>query len=397
MISYKVTMLNSVGKQVTEVIPAENEQDLLNKIKQRGNYCVSFETALSGSTVIGKKKLKLSQLVVFCYQMSAMMSAGVPLLLALKMIQGKAKSKYEAAIYSNLYEEVQKGNSLSSAMELQDGAFEDLLISMIRSGESTGSLDEVLVTMADQYERDKKIKNKIKTASMYPIVLLVVSVVIVLLLVTFILPKMIASFPTTNLPLTTRILMGLSNLLIDYWYVFALIVVIASFGIMNLMRYEPTRIKIHRMYMYMPVIGKLNRTIYSARTARSFASLYKHGVPALEMIKLTGEVIGNAYLENEFERVYVEVSRGDSLSKGIGSIEEFDSMLPAMIRVGEEVGDLENILIKTANYFDGESETAMTQMISLIEPVMIVVLGIIVATIVVSIMLPMFMMYDTVR
>ena len=397
MPSYRSILINEKGKQVSELIAADNEQDLLQKIKQRGLYCVSYVNTSETSTVLNKKKLKIDAMVVFCYQMSAMMSAGVPLLDSLKMIQAKAKTKYERAIYSNLYEEVQKGNSLSAAMAQQEGAFDELLMNMVKSGESTGSLDEVLTTMSSQYERDKKIRQKIKSAMMYPIVLLIVSFSVVMILVTFVLPRMVASFDKNSIPLITRVLMAISNGIINYWYIHIIVIGLIVYGIISLMKYPPTRRKIQRSYMHLPVIGKLVSTVYSARCARSFASLYKHGVPALDMIKLTGDVLGNSYLQEQFERIYIETSRGDAISTGVGSIEEFDTMLPAMIRVGEEVGDLEGILGKTANYFDNEAETAMTQMVALIEPVMIVVLGIIVALIVISIMLPMFQMYSTVN
>ncbi len=397
MASYRTTLINEKGKQVVELIAADNEKDLLQKIKKRGLYCIDYVDADKVKVTNSKKKLKVNSVVVFCYQMSAMMSAGVPLLDALNMIQSKGKNKYERHIYSNLYEEVQKGNSLSSAMSQQDGAFDDLLINMIKSGEQTGSLDEVMTTMSDQYERDKKINQKIKSAMMYPMVLMIVSITVVLILVTFVLPKMTASFAEGSIPLTTKILMGFSNILINYWYVILLLIVGGIYGWNLMMKNDETRVSIHKKYLYLPIIGKLIRTVYSARCARSFASLYKHGVPALDMIKLTGDVMGNSYYQAQFERIYVEVSRGDLISTGINSVEEFDPMLGSMIRVGEEVGDLEGILGKTANYFDGEAETAMTQLVSLIEPVMIVILGLIVAMIVISIMLPMFQMYNTVQ
>lgn len=396
MASYRTTLINEKGKQIVELIAADNEQDLLNKIKKRGLYCVEYVDADSMKLMPGKNKLKTNAIVVFCYQMSAMMSAGVPLLDALKMIESKAKTKYERHVYTSLYEEVQKGNSLSSAMAQQEGAFDDLLINMVKAGESTGSLDEVMTTMSDQYEREKKINQKIRTAMMYPIVLMSVSVVVVLILVTFVLPKMTASFAEGSIPLITRILMGFSNLLISYWYVFLAVIALGYYAWLSLMKQETFRIKIHGKMLYLPIVGKLLRTIYSARCARSFASLYKHGVAALDMIKLTGDILPNSYLQYHFERIYVEISRGALISSSIASVEEFDPMLSSMIRVGEEVGDLENILSKTANYFDGEAETAMTQLVSLIEPIMIIVLGIIVAMIVIAIMLPMFQMYNTV-
>lgn len=396
MKSYRVTMINPLGKQVVEVIPAESTDRLLSLIKERGNYCVDYAEVAHIDT-IKRRKLPLQALVVFCYQVSAMLSAGVSLIDTLKMIQGKANSVFEKRIYRNLYEEVQKGNALSIAMIQQDGAFDDLLINMVQAGESSGSLHEVLTTMSVQYERDKKVRNRLRTASIYPLMLFIVSVAVVLILVTFVLPGITASFPMDQMPFMTRIMIGFSDFVIHRWYVLVLFLLILVAVIYVALSNRETRIAVHRQLLYFPIVGKLMRTIYSARCARSFASLYRHGVPALEMIQLTGNVLGNTYLEDQFEQMYVKVSRGDLISTAISAIDEFDAMLPSMIRVGEEVGDLENILIKTADYFDGESETAVTQLIGFVEPLMIVVLGVIIAMIVLSIMQPIFKMYEYIQ
>ena len=391
MKSYKVSMIDRTGKTLTETVPAENEAALLNMVKSQGNYLLKYEEV---STITkSRSKLGLDKLVIFTYQMSAMMSAGVSIIDSLRMMQDKATKAEDKKIYRNLYEEVQKGNSLSVAMMEQGGAFDAMLISMVKSGESTGSLDETLKTMSNQYERDKKINQKLKTASIYPMVLFVVSVLVVLVLVTFVLPGIMNSFPEAETPFLTRILMGLSTFLITRWYVVLMIVAGVSAGFVGIMNNRKTRIRIDHLLLKLPVIGKLMATVYSARVARSFASLYGHGVNALEMIELTSSVIGNAYLEDKFDQVYVDVSRGGHLSDAIKHVGYFDSMLPAMISVGEETGDLEGILDKIADYFDQESEAALTRLVGLIEPIMIVWMGIVVGLIVISILQPMFKMY----
>ncbi len=392
MKSYKVTMIDRTGKTLTETLPADNESVLLASVKSQGNYLLNFEEVTSISKNRGK--LSINALVVFTYQLSAMLSAGVNIIDALRMIQNKAAKESERLIYRNLYEEVQKGNSLSVAMMEQGGAFDALLISMVKSGESSGSLGESLQTMANQYDRDKKINQKMKTASIYPMVLFVVSILVVLILVTFVLPGIMNSFPEAETPFLTRILIGLSNFIIYRWYILLVILGVFVGGIYFLLNTRSTRIVIDRYLLKIPKIGGLLRTVYSARCARSFASLYSHGVNALEMIELTAGVMGNTYLEDEFDKVYVNVSRGESISRSIEEIAEFDSMLPAMINVGEETGDLEGILNKTAEYFDQEAEGALTRLVALVEPVMIVWMGIMVALIVISILQPMFKMYE---
>ncbi len=392
MRSYKVSMIDKTGKTVTENFPAESEQELLAKVKEAGNYLLSYEEIEYKEKFGGK--LNTNALVVFTYQMSAMLSAGVNIIDALRMVQTKAANDKERNIYRTLYEEVQKGNSLSSAMMDQGGVFDQLLISMVKSGESSGSIDEVLVTMADQYDREKKLNQKLKTASIYPMMLFIVSILVVLILVTFVLPGIVSSFPEGDIPFLTKVLMGLSNFLISKWYLVVGIVGAIGFAIYVAMTTRASRIVIDRTLLRIPKVGEMLRTVYSARCARSFASLYAHGVPALEMIELTGKVLGNLYLEDKFDQVYIDVSRGELISTSIDEVGEFDAMLGAMISVGEETGDLEQILEKTADYFDEESDAALTRLVALIEPVMIVWMGVVVGLIVVSIMQPMFGSYD---
>lgn len=395
MISYKVKMINNLGKTVSEVIPADNEMALFAIVKERGNYLVDFEEVSQTSHL--RMKLKLNSLVVFSYQLSAMLSAGINVIDALRMIQSRIGNEKERRIYRSLYEEVQKGNSLSVAMMEQQGAFDDMMISMVKSGESSGSLDEVLQTMSNQYERDKKIKQKMRTASVYPLVLFVVSIIVVLILVTFVLPGIMASFPVEETPFLTKVLIGMSNFILDKWYILLIAVAGLAALVFLIMNTPSSRLVVDRLLLKIPVVGKLLRTVYSARCARSFASLYSHGVNALEMIELTSRVMGNTYLESEFEKVYVSVSRGELISNSIDEIEEFDPMLAAMINVGEETGDLEGILKRTADYFDLEAEAALTSLVGLVEPVMIVWMGIIIGLIVVSILQPMFTMYSNIE
>ena len=395
MISYKVKMINNLGKTVTEVIPADNEMALFAIVKERGNYLVDFEEV--SQTSHSRMKLKLNSLVVFSYQLSAMLSAGINVIDALRMIQSRIGNEKERRIYRSLYEEVQKGNSLSVAMMEQQGAFDDMMISMVKSGESSGSLDEVLQTMSNQYERDNKIKQKMRTASVYPLVLFVVSIIVVLILVAFVLPGIMASFPVEETPFLTKVLIGMSNFILDKWYILLIAVAGLAALVFLIMNTPSSRLVVDRLLLKIPVVGKLLRTVYSARCARSFASLYSHGVNALEMIELTSRVMGNTYLESEFEKVYVSVSRGELISNSIDEIDEFDPMLVAMINVGEETGDLEGILKRTADYFDLEAEAALTSLVGLVEPVMIVWMGIIIGLIVVSILQPMFTMYSNIE
>jgi type IV pilus assembly protein PilC len=203
-------------------------------------------------------------------------------------------------------------------------------------------------------------------------------------------------FPADQMPATTKIILAFSGFVIHQWYLILIFLAVVIIGGRFVLRLPDVKYEVDRILLQMPVIGKLNRTIYSARCARTFASLYLSGVQALDMIEITGKVLGNTFLMRRFDEVMSLVSRGEYISKAIENTGSFDPMLSSMLFIGEESGSLGEILSKTADYFDGESETALQRMVALIEPAMLVIMGIIIAFIVISIMQPIFTMYNSV-
>ena len=394
MRTYRYTAVDINGKQSKDVISVESPEHLMAEIKGKSLYCLSYEEIPEMETRVAK--LKLKSLVVFCRQLGTMLTAGIPVSQALDMIQSKADSKKAKKVFSNVYEEVQKGNSLSHAMQLQEGLFPSLLVNMVMAGEAGGTLDVSVSRMADHFDKEHKLTNKVKGAMTYPIILLVIALAVVLILVTFVLPTITQMFAAKDMPLSTKILLGFSHIIIAYWWQIILILIGIVFLIRYLLRMPSFRLQYDKFILFMPVIGKLNQTIYSARCSRTFASLYLSGVPALDMLMITGKVLSNSYLEKMFDDVIAGVSRGEFISTAIQATGAFDPMLSSMIYIGEEAGALGDILSKTADYFDNESDAAIQRMVALMEPIMIVVLGVMVAFIVVSIMQPMFQMYDTI-
>ncbi len=299
-------------------------------------------------------------------------------------------------MFSQLYEDVQKGNSLSIAMQLQPGMFPSLLVNMILAGEAGGTLDTSMNRMADHFDKEMKLSNKIKAALVYPVILSILAISVVLVLVTFVLPTITNMFPADQMPATTKIILAFSGFVIHQWYLIIIFLAVVIVGGRFALRMPDVKYELDRILLQMPIIGKLNRTIYSARCARTFASLYLSGVQALDMIEITGKVLGNTFLMRRFDEVMSLVSRGEYISKAIENTGSFDPMLSSMLFIGEESGSLGEILSKTADYFDGESETALQRMVALIEPAMLVIMGIIIAFIVISIMQPIFTMYNSV-
>jgi type IV pilus assembly protein PilC len=279
-------------------------------------------------------------------------------------------------------------------MRKQGGSFPDILINMVVAGEIGGTLERSLLLMSAHFEKEQKLKNKIKGASTYPIILAIIATAVVILLMTFVLPTLTQMFDPGTLPPLTSFVMGISHFLTNYWFIYIPALIIMVFGSAALLRLPPVRLKYDQFILRMPVIGPLNQTIYSARCARSFASLYLSGIQTIPMIQSTAQILGNTYIEGLFDEVVLRVSHGEVISQALEDMGVFDPMLCSMVNVGEETGALGDILIRTADYFDEEADTALTKMVALVEPIMLVVMGVVIGVIVVSVIQPMFGIYD---
>lgn len=392
MKSYQVKAVDITGKNVNDVMYADDVSELIQLVKNKSLFLVEYRETKTATQSISK--LPTKSLVVFCRQLGTMIGAGIPIMQSLSMLLEKADTPKSKRVYRNVYEEVQKGNSLSAAMQSQEGVFPELLFNMIQAGELGGTLDQSLKRMAHHYEKEAKLKNKVKSASIYPLVLGVFAVLVVLGLVTFVLPTITQMFDPDQIPASTRIILGFSDFLITNWItiIFALILLITSTRL--LLKIRSVKLQWDKFKLFMPIIGKLNQTIYSARAARALSSLYSSGVQILDILETTSRVLDNVYLEDMFLQIIDKVSRGELISKSIAETQSFDPMLSSMIYVGEETGTIGDILDSTADYFDNEADSAIQRLVALIEPAMIIVLGIVVGFIVISIIQPIFQMYE---
>jgi len=387
---YRTTYIDTLGKRANEVIAAENESDIFSLLKERNQFLIEYKQV----NRIRRNTLKTVDLIIFTRQLSSMIDAGVSIVKGINIIMNSTTNTFAKKTYKNISQEIQRGNSLSNAMTKQGGAFPDILVNMVSAGEMGGTLEKSLNLMSLHFEKEQRLINKIKSASTYPTILAVISVAVVLMLMTFVLPTITKMFVDSDLPPLTKIVMGISDFIIGYWYLIILFVISSIAAVKFLLTVPSIRRQFDHMLLKMPIIGKLNRTIYSARCARSFASLYLSGIQTLEMISSTAKILNNSYIEQLFDEMMLKVSQGELISTAIEEMRIFDPMLSSMINVGEETGTLGDILVKTADYFDGEAENALQKMVALIEPIMLVLMGIIIGVIIVSVIQPMFGMYD---
>ena len=382
MKSFAYVAQDAKNKQVKGVINAENEQDFLKRVKEKGLYVTDYKESDSDNSK-SLYKFKTKELAFCCRQLAAMLTSGLTLVKSIDILTKEQENEKARAIWQDIYESVQKGDSFSAALEAHDSAFPEFLISMVGAGESSGSLDVIMQRMSDHYNKENKLNNTIKGAMIYPIILLVLCIVIVIFLFTFIMPTFIGMYDDpSKMPALTKGMAAISDFLKTKWYILIILVIAAFFGIRYALKVPNLRLKFDRFLIKGPGIGPLITKIYTGRFARTLSSLYSSGIPMGECLERSSSILGNSYIDEKFVDVVDEVKQGESLSAAITRTEIFEPMFCSVIYVGEEAGALDSILEKTSDYYEEESESAVQRLVGMIEPMLIIFMGVIIALVV---------------
>lgn len=339
------------------------------------------------------KKVRVKDLAVFTRQLSTMVSAGVPLNRSLHTLEDQTKSQYFKKIISNVAKDVEGGTPLAEAFKKFPNVFSDVYVNMVRAGEAGGILDEILKRLSLQIERDSSMRKKIRGAMAYPIVILTVTVIAFFGIMIFIIPKLGAIIKDlggedASLPIYTQAMLSISDFLQHY----ALPIIIGSFILVFLIRrYIKTpkgRYQFDSLMLRIPIISSVVMKVAIARFARTFASLMSSGVSVLEALQVTGGAIGNKVIEKELQNAATEVKNGKALSEPLAKSKHFPAIVSQMLAVGEESGQIDTILVKVADFYEEEVETTIDSLASIIEPIMIIILGAVVGVIAASVMGP---------
>jgi type IV pilus assembly protein PilC len=265
---------------------------------------------------------------------------------------------------------------------------------MIMAGEASGQLDKTILKMASYYESESRMRGKIKSAMTYPIFLLSLTVLVVICLFAFVLPKFFTMFKGAALPLPTRIVIAISNFITGYWYVLLVMVILLVMLLKYMLRQYSVQISLDKALLNFPKIGRLFRIVYTARFARTLSALYLSGLPLVNCLQVGYNTIGNKYIISQFTDVINQVKSGKNLSTAIAQLDGFDTILSSYIIIGEESGRLSEMLNSVADSLDYESESAIQRLISLLEPLMIVIMALVVGSIMISVMMPIFSLYQ---
>lgn len=392
---YQYKAAKQDGKSVKGKAQAPDPTALRTDLRKQGIYLITYEETKEKQNV---KKLKAKFLAEFCRELGMMIESGVPLIRAISIMTQRDIKPRIKQIYTQLYRDLQKGLMLSEAMEEQNGVFPDLLINMYKASETTGGMDITSKKMAIHYEKMNKINQRAVSAAVYPIILMVVTFVVLLVVFLAVLPKFFALYEDMDAPMPglTKFMLGLSMGIKNHWLVILIVILALVLIIKALLSQPRAKELVAAKKLKIPVIGKLLRTIYTARFARTLSSSYSSGVSMINALENTRDTIGNLYIAGQFDQLIREVREGQPLSVAVGKIDGIDNKLPASILVGEETGRLDTMLESIADTFDYDAEVAMQRMTTLMEPALIILMAIVIGSVMISVMLPLPTLYNSI-
>ncbi|HPP31926.1 MAG TPA: type II secretion system F family protein [Soehngenia sp.] len=397
---YKYVALTKDGFKITGSMESTSETEVINMIKTNNYLPVSIERDIESEAKfeLFSKKVKKKDLAVFCRQFYTMLDAGINIVNSLDILSAQTENKTLKKAIKDVAENVQKGITLSEAMKMHPKVFPTILINMVEAGEVSGNLDTILERMAVHFEKENKTENKVRSSMVYPIVLMIVSVAVVIFMLIFILPTFVGMFEgsDTPLPLPTRILIGLSDFLKSYWYIFIGIVALLVFGITSFINSENGRRLFDGIKLKLPIIKGTTVKIVTSRFTRTLSTLMSSGIPLLRSMEVVSRVVNNKVVEEKLISGIEDIRRGVPLSRMIRDVEIFPPMVDSMVKIGEESGALDDILLKTADFYDEEVDVALTRLTSMLEPLMIVFMALIIGFIVIAMYLPMFEVVNTI-
>ncbi len=404
MATYAFKALDLAGAPSKGEIEANDKQSVASQLRTRGLIVVDIEErspANAGDILARFQKIKPDDLVIATRQLSTMVQSGMSLLRSLYVIEEQTENDKLRDVWIEVRKDVEAGVALSDALQRHPDVFNELYVAMVQAGETGGILDQTLVRVATQLEKDAALRRQIKAAMVYPSLIGGFAFIVLFALVTFLVPVFEKIFDDFGgeLPAITKFTVWLSHMFTQRWYVMFAVIFAVVWVFRYWKRSERGRVQWDRLKLKFPMkIGGIVQKVALARFSRTFSGLIAAGVPMLEAIDITGKTSGNRVIEMAMEDVRESVKRGGSLTAPMTRVPEaFPVMVTQMIGVGEETGALETMMSKVADFYEEQVEAAVKALTSILEPIMIVVVGAIVGFIVISMYLPMFKVYDSIK
>jgi type IV pilus assembly protein PilC len=380
------------GKKIKAQVQADNEQAAAKLIREQGLTPLSIK-AEKGAVGRRLKRIKTKDKVLFSRQLSTLINAGLPLVQSLRQVTQQTTNKAFKVIINQVITDVEAGMAFSDALAKHPTVFNRVFVSLIAAGETSGTLDKALARLADQQEKDADIISKVRGAMIYPAIVLLVMLAVVTFMVVKVLPQVqsiYSGLPGVSLPLITRILLAVSHFITHFWWVVIIMIVFLAFMGSRWARTVGGRSAIDAFKMKGWPVGRLYMKMYMARFSRTGTTLVGAGVPLIQMMDITGDAVDNVHIQASLKRATEKVKGGKSLSEALQGDPNFLELVPNMLHIGEESGALETMLGKVADYYEKEVDNEIKAISTIIEPVMMVIMGIIAITIVAAVLLPIY-------
>lgn len=396
---YVCVVIDKNGQKLKQKIEGSSNDAVSSMLKSKGYYLVSIkeETIFDKDIeLFGSGSLSSKQVALFARQFSMLLKAGVAISGALDILRDQLDQKKTRMVVDMTYQEVLKGLSLSDAMRATK-RLPDLFVSMVEAGEAGGFLDDVMERMATYYEKDNRVVEKVRNAMIYPCVVIVVTLVVVYILITQVVPQFVSMFDSmgVELPWTTRTLIALSNFFNKWWWLLFLGIFAVVFGIGKYVSTPKGKLKKDSILMNIPILKNIILKSVVARFTRTLSIMVRTGVPMLKAIEFSAKVVNNKVVERGLMKVADDVAAGQSLSIPIQNMKLFPKMVISLVKTGEETGALDEMMDKCADFYDEEVANLSERLTTLLEPMIIIILAATVGFIVMSVLDPMFTMYNS--
>lgn len=401
MASYKYEVIDSTGKHRKGTLDAPNEESASAQLKQAGNFVVSIQAAGALEKDIDfhlGKIVKPREMSVFCRQFQSILNAGVPIVDALDMLAQQTVNKKFRKTILDVKDRVSKGQTLADALSEYPKIFPEIMIHMIAAGEASGALDVAFDRMGEHFEKDSHIQGLIVKAMIYPIVLIVVIIAVVIILMVKVIPSFTSTFDEigADLPAITKIVMAISDFIIHRGFIIAIIVVGLIVFYNAFKKTETGSMLIGKLGLKLPLFGNLTIKTACSRLTRTMATLIASGLTLVDSVKIVEKIMTNAVVKQAMKKAQKDVEMGIPLSDPLEESGVFPPMVYHMIRIGEETGNMEEMMMKIANYYDEEVEMATQSLMSAMEPLIIIIMAVVVVPIILAVLMPMFSMYNAV-
>jgi len=393
--TYDYKVRDRTGSMVTGQLVGDSETLVLQRLREMGMTPVEVKKAGTGMKMeinLRPGRVKLKTIAVFCRQFATMVNSGLPILRAISILADQTDNQELEKVLVQARTDVEQGSSLSAALAKHPKAFNNLFISMIKAGETGGVLDDVLLSLADQIEKEVELRRQIKSAMTYPVGVVALVMLILTAMLLFVVPQFETIYTNLGgtLPLPTRILLGISNAFRNYWYIIGLGVGVGSFFFRRYKKTDAGRARVDAAKIRVPVFGPLFHKVALARFASTLGMLLRAGVPILQALDNVKETVNNRVIADAIDDVKTSVREGESIAKPLGKHKVFPPMVVQMMAVGEETGAVDTMLDKVAQFYNNEVTAQVDALTSLIEPLLIAFIGGAVGAAVIALYMPMF-------